>query len=104
MEAVLAAVYLDSDIEQARAVVLAHWAEIVDAKAESPGRRDYKTRYQEVLAANGLRPEYEVVGSGPDHQKHFVATLKVEGEVVGTGEGRSKKEAQQAAARAAMGE
>jgi ribonuclease-3 len=104
MEAVLAAVYLDSDIEQARAVVLTHWAEIVDAKAESPGRRDYKTRYQEVLAANGLRPEYDVIGSGPDHRKHFVATLKVEGEVVGTGEGRSKKEAQQAAARAALGE
>ncbi len=104
MEAVLAAVYLDSGIEQARTVVLAHWAKIVDAKAESPGRRDYKTRYQEVLAAGGLRPEYDVVGSGPDHQKRFVATLKVEGEVVGVGEGRSKKEAQQAAARAALGD
>lgn len=104
MEAVLAAVYLDSDIQQARSVVLGHWAGIVDAKAKDPGRRDYKTRYQEVLAARGLRPEYDVHGSGPDHKKHFVATLKVEGEVVGVGEGRSKKEAQQAAARAALGE
>ncbi len=104
MEAVLAAVYLDSDIQQARSVVLGHWARIVDAKAKDPGRRDYKTRYQEVLAAQGMRPEYDVVGSGPDHLKHFVATLKVEGEVVGVGEGRSKKEAQQAAARAALGE
>ncbi len=104
MEAVLAAVYLDSDIEHARAVVLAHWARIVDAKAKDPGRRDYKTRYQEVLAARGLRPHYDVRGSGPDHKKHFVATLEVDGEVVGVGEGRSKKEAQQAAARAALGE
>ena len=104
MEAVLAAVYLDSDIQRARSVVLEHWAKIVDAKAKDPGRRDYKTRYQEVLAAKGLRPEYDVVGSGPDHQKHFVATLMVEGAVVGVGEGRSKKEAQQAAARAALGE
>lgn len=104
MEAVLAAVYLDSDIQQARSVVLGHWAGIVDAKAKDPGRRDYKTRYQEVLAARGLRPEYDVHGSGPDHKKHFVATLKVESEVVGVGEGRSKKEAQQAAARAALGE
>ena len=45
-----------------------------------------------------------MTGSGPDHQKHFVATLKVEGAVVGVGEGRSKKEAQQAAARVALGE
>lgn len=104
MEAVLAAVYLDSDIQQARSVVLGHWADIVDAKAKDPGRRDYKTRYQEVLAAQGLRPEYDVVGSGPDHRRHFVATLIVEGAVVGVGEGRSKKEAQQAAARAALGE
>ncbi len=104
MEAVIAAVYLDSGIDEARRVVMAHWAQIVDRKAKDPGRRDYKTRYQELLAARGLRPEYDVVGSGPDHQKHFVATLSVEGEVVGVGEGRSKKEAQQAAARAALGE
>lgn len=104
MEAVIAAVYLDSGIDEARRVVMAHWAQIVDRKAKDPGRRDYKTRYQELLAARGLRPEYDVEGSGPDHLKHFVATLSVEGEVVGVGEGRSKKEAQQAAARAALGE
>lgn len=104
MEAVIAAIYLDSGIEEARRVVLAHWARIVDQKAESPGRRDYKTRYQELLAAQGLRPDYDVAGSGPDHKKHFVATLRVEDAIVGVGEGRSKKEAQQAAARAALGE
>lgn len=104
MEAVLAAVYLDAGFAAARDVVLAHWTPIIEAKAVEPGRRDYKTRYQEVLAAVGKRPEYEVQGSGPDHDRHFVATLTVDGEVRGTGEGKSKKEAQQAAARAALGD
>lgn len=104
MEAVLAAVYLDAGFSVAREVVLTHWTPIIRAKALEPGRRDYKTRYQEVLAAEGKRPEYEVEGSGPDHDRHFVATLTVEGVVTGIGEGKSKKEAQQAAARDALGD
>lgn len=104
MEAVLAAVYLDAGVETATRVVLDHWAAIIDVKAQNPGRKDYKTRYQEVLAARGVRPEYEVVGSGPDHRRRFVAKLVVDGAVVGTGEGKSKKEAQQSAAKQALGE
>ena len=104
MEAVLAAVYLDAGFTAARDVVLSHWTPIIRAKALEPGRRDYKTRYQELLAADGKRPEYHVEGSGPDHDRHFVATLTVDGEVTGRGEGKSKKEAQQAAARAALGD
>lgn len=104
MEAVLAAVYLDAGFSVAREVVLAHWTPIIRAKALEPGRRDYKTRYQEVLATEGKRPEYEVEGSGPDHDRHFVATLTVDGVVMGTGDGKSKKEAQQAAARDALGD
>lgn len=104
MEAVLAAVYLDAGFSVAREVVLTHWTPIIRAKALEPGRRDYKTRYQEVLAAEGKRPEYDVEGSGPDHERHFVATLTVDGVVTGTGEGKSKKEAQQAAARDALGD
>lgn len=104
MEAVLAAVYLDAGIDAAREVVLTHWIPIIKIKAVDPGRRDYKTRYQEVVAADGLRPEYEVEGSGPDHAREFIATLSVEGVVLGRGSGKSKKEAQQAAAREALGE
>ena len=104
MEAVLAAVYLDADLATARSVVLRHWSRIIDVKAQDPGRKDYKTRYQEVLAARGVRPVYEVEGSGPDHRRRFVATLIVEDHIVGTGEGKSKKEAQQSAARQALGE
>lgn len=104
MEAVLAAVYLDAGIDTAQAVVLRHWMPIIEAKAIEPGRRDYKTRYQEILAADGVRPEYEVEGSGPDHDREFIAVLKVDGVEHGRGEGKSKKEAQQAAARHALGE
>ncbi len=102
MEAILAAVYLDAGFDTAREVILRHWADLVRTKARQPGGRDWKTRYQERLAAVGKRPEYEVVGEGPDHAKVFTAVVKVDGVVTGRGRGRSKKEAEQEAARAAM--
>lgn len=102
MEAILAAVYLDGGLEAARLVILAHWTDIIRSKATSPGRMDYKTRLQEVLAATGRRPVYTVTGSGPDHAREFMAVVAVGGETWGEGIGRSKKEAEQAAAKAAM--
>jgi len=102
MEAVLAAVFLDGGIEAATSVVLRHWRELIDGKAASPGRKDYKTRLQEVLAAEGKRPGYTVAGAGPDHDREFTAEVIVEGQVRGTGSGKSKKEAEQQAARAAL--
>jgi ribonuclease III len=104
MEAVLCAIYLDAGLEAAETVVLRHWANLIRAKARAPGRRDFKTRLQERLAAKGLRPDYLVVDSGPDHAKVFAATVTVEGVEVGRGEGRSKKEAEQEAARHALGD
>lgn len=104
MEAVLCAVYLDAGLETSRKVILSHWSDRIRAKAEAPGRRDFKTRLQERLAADGLRPEYDVSDEGPDHAKVFSATVSVGGRILGAGRGRSKKEAQQEAARAALGE
>ncbi len=102
MEALLAAVYLDAGLEAARRVVLAHWTEVILSKATAPGRLDFKTRLQEELASQGRRPVYFVEGSGPDHAREFVARVEVEGVVWGEGSGRSKKEAEQDAARTAM--
>ena len=102
MEAVIAAVYLDGGIEVAREVILQLWGPLVDARAAEPGKRDYKTRLQEELAARGLRPRYRVTESGPDHAKTFEAQLEVDGKPAGTGEGKSKKEAEQAAAAEAL--
>ena len=67
--------------------------------AAGPGGRDYKTRLQELTAARALgRPRYAVRAEGPDHAKHFFATVLIGDEAYGEGEGRSKKQAEQAAA------
>lgn len=102
VEAVIGAIYLDSGLESARAMILASWERRVAERAKSPGVKDYKTRLQEVLARDGLRPTYEVEGTGPDHDRHFTALVSVEGRRLGSGEGRSKKAAEQAAASEAL--
>ncbi len=102
LEAILAAVYLDAGMEAARTVIMKHWEPLIREKATSPGRLDYKTRLQEVLAARAKTPVYDVDGDGPDHDRIFAATVTVGGEIIGDGTGRSKKEAEQAAAQEAL--
>ena len=104
MEAVLCAVYLDAGLEASRDVILRHWTELIRSKAQAPGKRDFKTRLQERLASRGMRPDYAVVDTGPDHAKVFSASVSVDGVVLGMGTGKSKKEAEQDAARQAMGD
>jgi len=71
---------------------------IADAVA-GPGGRDYKTRLQELAAAQGVgRPRYVVRDEGPDHAKHFFASVFFGSECYGDGEGGSKKQAEQGAA------
>lgn len=102
-EAVIAAIYLDGGMEEARRFVLG----FTKQELERPSVRrqsDYKTALQEIVQQNeGERLEYVLVGeSGPDHNKHFVAEVHLNSNVVGRGGGRSKKEAEQQAARAAL--
>ncbi|RMH79512.1 MAG: ribonuclease III [Actinomyces sp.] len=102
MEAVIAAVYLDAGLEAAARVVLARLGDRIEAGSVTPGSEDYKTRLQELAAAEGLpAPRYETADSGPDHRKTFRATVRVGRVLTGSGEGGSKKEAEQAAARQA---
>ncbi len=103
VEAIIGAVYLDGGLDPARKMILEFWSERVTERAKSPGVKDYKTRLQELTARDGRRPEYQVVGSGPDHDRRFRATVSVDGVDHGSGEGRSKKEAEQAAAAVALG-
>jgi ribonuclease-3 len=102
MEAVLGSLFLDGGLEVARRLILREWGDLIVDRAADPGRRDYKTRLQEVLARRGLVPAYEVEGSGPDHDREFVAVVVVAGEPVGRGTGSSKKRAEQAAAERAL--
>jgi ribonuclease III len=102
IEAVIGAIYLDGGLEPARSMIVRHWEERIAERAKEPGVKDYKTRLQELTARTGHRPEYRVEGSGPDHDRRFRAEVTVDREVRGFGEGRSKKEAEQAAARQAL--
>jgi ribonuclease III len=98
-EAVVAAVYLDRGFAIARDVVLRCLQDRIAEAAAGPGGRDYKTRLQEITAARALgRPRYVVRDEGPDHAKHFFAAVYVTDRLYGEGEGRSKKQAEQAAA------
>ncbi|MGF1617196.1 MAG: ribonuclease III [Acidimicrobiia bacterium] len=102
LEAVIGAVFLDSGYPAAEKLVLSLLGSRIEEKALNPGLKDYKTRLQEVLAAAGKRPTYTVTGTGPDHQRTFSAMISVEGEVLGAGEGNSKKAAEQVAAQRAL--
>lgn len=102
VEAVIGAVYLDGGMDAARALVLRELDQRMDDAASRPGARDYKTRLQEIAASDGHGPPtYEITESGPDHHKRFAATVMIGEEIRGTGDGSSKKEAEQRAARAA---
>ena len=101
MEAVLAAVYLDGGMEAARGVVDRCWP-----KPEEVSRpmQDAKGLLQEELQKDGGEtPTYEITGHrGPDHAPVFEATVYSRGEALAAGEGRTKKQAEQAAALAAL--
>jgi len=99
MEAVIAAVYLDGGWDAAQRLVLDLLGDRIRVAAAGPGGHDYKTRLQELAAQRfDQLPRYQVRAEGPDHSKRFFATVRVGGEVRGEGEGRSKKQAEQAAA------
>ena len=101
VEALLGAVYIDGGYEAAGAIVIDRLVPLIAERAESPGKLDYKTRLQELLAQRGLHPRYELSEAGPDHAKIFTAELWVNGKQLARGKGTSKKRAEQAAAQAA---
>lgn len=102
VEALIGAVYLDGGWPQASALVLRLLGTRIADAAAGPGAEDFKTRLQELAVRDvGEPPRYEVQGSGPDHARQYRAQVLVAGEPCGTGEGRSKKDAEQAAARQA---
>lgn len=102
MEAVLGAMYLDRGIEPvSRLIERLFWPRMI-AYARGGGERDYKTGLQELAARDlGGVPQYRVKDRGPDHAKEFTATVYLGRKPYGTGQGRSKKEAEQEAARIA---
>ncbi|MGN0980500.1 MAG: ribonuclease III [Candidatus Avoscillospira sp.] len=98
MESVLAASYLDGGFQAAKGII--ERLILSDLPAGRPGNFDYKTMLQELVQREKDQLiHYELVSeTGPDHDKRFVAEVLLNGQVVGEGEGRSKKRAEQAAA------
>lgn len=102
-EALLGAVYLDQGVAKARRFIKRLLQGQIEEQVALGIESDYKTNLQEVAALNGGEvPEYRVSSTGPDHAKKFQAEVYVAGELVGYGAGKSKKEAEQAAARRAL--
>jgi ribonuclease-3 len=98
-EAVLGAVYLDGGADAAFAMVERFLVPRMPETADALDQFDQKTQLQELSARAGRGvPAYEVTSRGPDHAKSFHARVLIDGEVVGEGDGRSKKAAEQAAA------
>lgn len=107
LEAIIGAVYLDGGLDAVRSFIQRTLAPELDALQKnsfSIVRGDCKSQLQELTHKQfGASPEYRLIReSGPDHQKLFMVTVVVQGKVMGQGEGRTKKEAEQRAAAQAV--
>ncbi|MEY3684929.1 MAG: ribonuclease III [Candidatus Nanopelagicaceae bacterium] len=102
LEALIGAIYLEHGLEKAEHAIITLMQEAIEEAISRGATLDGKTSLQELVAARGEgSPEYEISESGPDHAKEFQATAIVAGERVSAGRGKSKREAEQEAARLA---
>lgn len=104
MEAIIGAVYVDAGFIKAREFVIRLFSEVIDAAISGSLFSDYKTALQEKLQVNGdIEISYQIEKeTGPDHEKTFYINLSANGEEIGKGIGKSKKEAEQNAAKNAL--
>ena len=105
VEALIAAMYLDGGIDTAKDFIYKHLLSDADIEQAHPVS-DYKTALQELVQKkHGQSLSYETVSeSGPDHNKTFTVELRLNGKIIGTGSGRTKKEAEQLAAKSGIEE
>ena len=103
-EALLGAMYLDSGLDVVKKFILENMKEVMQDVIKGVCSLDYKTKLQEKNQHNGiLGIEYNIIDErGPDHNKVFVANVVVNGEIMGEGLGKTKKEAGQNAAKKAL--
>ena len=104
VEAVIAAIYLDSDIDTVRNFILKNIKDKVEFASKNVGQKDYKTVLQEKLQEHGeVIIKYTIINEeGPDHNKTFTAEVSCNGKNLAIGTGRSKKSAEMEAARKAI--
>ena len=104
VEAVIAAIYLDSNIEQVKKFIILNLESAIEIASKNVGIKDYKTVLQEKLQEKGtVNIKYKIISEkGPDHDKSFVAQVECNGKILGQGEGKSKKNAEMMAAKQAL--
>lgn len=103
LEAVIGAVYVDRGVRTSGRVIRRLFGTRIRRALGADVPMDPKTALQELVTRlHGVLPRYETAGEGPDHEKRFHAEVFVCGTMYGVGEGRSKKEAEQAAAQVAV--
>ena len=104
IEAVIAAIYLDSNIENAEKFIIDNLKDKIEIESKHAGVKDYKTVLQEKLQENGnVKIEYKIIlEKGPDHDKYFVAEVLCDGKILASGSGKSKKNAEMQAAKTAL--
>ena len=102
LEALIGAIYLSQGFAASQKIVGELIGQTMESAKDKGAGLDGKTALQELAAARKISPpEYQITESGPDHDKTFVATAVVGGDAIATGEGKSKREAEQIAARLA---
>lgn len=103
LEAVIGAVFVTAGLPAATDLILRLFDRLIDSSSDLGAGLDWKTSLQELAAARHVEPpEYVITESGPDHDKRFSAQVKFGDQVLGLGEGRSKKAAEQQAAASAF--
>ncbi|MDP2651202.1 MAG: putative dsRNA-binding protein, partial [bacterium] len=104
LEAIIGAIYLDQSYEPAKDFILTHITSLTDEILAGGGGVDDKSRFQEKAQEHeGFTPVYKTIReTGPDHDKHFTVGVYVGKELFGEGDGKSKQDAEQAAAREAL--
>ncbi|MFT3714880.1 MAG: ribonuclease III [Gordonia sp. (in: high G+C Gram-positive bacteria)] len=99
LESIFGAVFLDHGIAVAKEVIMGLFEPVIARAGDLGAGLDWKTSLQELTATRGLGvPQYQITSTGPDHDKEFTAHAVIGGEDLGTGVGRTKKEAEQQAA------
>ena len=102
VEALIAALYFDGGLTAVNGFVSKYIYPSIKELSENPGQKDYKTRLQEYYAKVGKKVNYMDTSSGPDHDKKFQTQVFLDKEIIGIGEGKSKKSSQQEAAKQAL--
>ena len=104
MEAFIGAVYLDSDLETAKNTFMPLLTERIVLAAKKEGKKDFKTTLQEYVQKDGqAKINYVTIAeAGPDHDKTYDVEVLVNGKAYGAGSGKTKKEAEQMAAKSAL--